>query len=88
MYHKYKYYQTVDEVYDLFRARVRAKFGKNAYLKPENELVQKNFGNTRYNEGDPQAEVDPEARPIGIFEGTADSESKYQVSQMIDHFYN
>ena len=61
----------------MFRARVKAKYGKNAILKAENELVQKNFGNTRYNEGDPQAEIDPEARPVGIFEGTADSESKH-----------
>ena len=72
----------------MFRARVKAKFGRNAILKAENELVQKNFGNTRYNEGDPQAEIDPEAPPIGIFEGARDSESRYQVSQLMDHIYN
>lgn len=62
-------------------------YGRSGVLATEDELVMKNFSNTRFNAGDELAEMDPDAKPINIFEGGADAEGRATRKQLFDQIY-
>ena len=74
-------------MYEVFTKRMELMYGKSGVLANEDELIMKNFSNTRFNAGDDLAQEDPEIKPMGIFDGGAEADGKQARKELFDRIY-